>query len=184
MQIQVTGTIAASKPYLRKFRGSDAGMLQDGSCRAGTIGRSGQPRTKVYYLPMQAVHKEDSTTNKTHIVFDDSAKSTSGTSLNDHLLIGPTVQPLLIDVLLRFRKFKVLLTTDVSRMYRAIRLADNQKDLHHFLRRADPKGPVKGISNHEVDIWGIYLIFRSQYGFQAECSKPFGDTPTGCTSST
>ena len=97
------------------------------------------PNTEVYYLPMHAVHKEDSTTSKLRIVFDASAKTTSGTSLNDHLLIGPTVHLLLIDVLLRFWKFKVPLTTDVSRMYRAVRLTDNQKDLHRFLWRENPR---------------------------------------------
>ena len=48
----------------------------------------------------------------------------------------------MIDVLLRFRKFKVPLTTDVSRMYRAVRLADDQKDLHRFLWRETPTQPL------------------------------------------
>ena len=78
---------------------------------------------EVYYLPMHAMHKEDSTTNKLRIVFDASAKMTSGTSLNDHLLVGPTVHPPLVDILLWFRKFRVPLTTDVSHMYRAVKLA-------------------------------------------------------------
>ena len=100
------------------------------------------PGREIYYLPMHAVHKEDSSTSKLRIVFDASAKTASGTSLNDHLLVGPTVHPPLIDVLLRFRKFKVALTTDVSRMYRAIRLPDDQKDLHRFVWREDPKEPI------------------------------------------
>ncbi len=54
-----------------------------------------------------------------HAVFDASAKSSSGVSLNETLLIGPTVHPSLIDVLLRFR---IALTTDVSKMYRAVAL--------------------------------------------------------------
>ena len=75
---------------------------------------------------MHAVHKDDSTTSKLRIVFDASASTTSGTSLNDHLLVGPTVHPPLIDALLKFRRYKVALTTNVSRMYRAVRLPDNQ----------------------------------------------------------
>ena len=46
--------------------------------------------TDVYYFPMHVVRKEDSTTSKIRVVFDASANSTSGTSLNDHFLIGPT----------------------------------------------------------------------------------------------
>ena len=84
------------------------------------------PGTEVYYLPMHAVYKKDSTTSKLRVVFDASAKSDTGTSLNDHLLVGPTVHPSLVDVLLRFRQFKIALTSDVSRMYRAVRLPDDQ----------------------------------------------------------
>ena len=62
------------------------------------------PATQVYYLPMHAVHKEDSTTSKLQIVFNASASTASGTSLNNHRLVGPSVHPRLIDVLLRFRR--------------------------------------------------------------------------------
>ena len=92
----------------------------------------GSPRMEVYYLPMHTVHKEDSTTSKLCVVFDASAKTASGTSLNNHLLVGPTVQPQLVDVPLRLRKFKVGLITDVSRMYWAVQFPDNQKDLICF----------------------------------------------------
>ena len=81
-------------------------------------------RAEVYYLPMHAIRKETSSTSKLRIVFDASAKTSTGTSLNDHLLIGPTVHAPLIDVLLRFRQHRVALTTDVSRMYRAVLLPE------------------------------------------------------------
>ena len=61
------------------------------------------------YLPMHAVRKEHSTTTKLRVVFDASAKSATGVSLNDTLLVGPTVHSPLMDVLLRFR-FIVLLS--------------------------------------------------------------------------
>ena len=97
---------------------------------------------EVYYLPMHTVYKEESTTSKLRVVFDASAKSDSRTSLFDHLLVGPTAHPPLIDVLPRFRQHKVALTTDVSLMYRAIRLPNNQKDLHCFLWREDPEEEI------------------------------------------
>ena len=46
----------------------------------------------VYYLPMHGVVKELSTTTKFRIVFDASAPSTSGCSLNDTLLPGPLLR--------------------------------------------------------------------------------------------
>lgn len=56
-------------------------------------------------------------TAKVQAVFDASAKSSSGVSLNDILLVGPTVHPPLMDVLLRFRLKRVAITADVSKMY-------------------------------------------------------------------
>ena len=68
-----------------------------------------KPYDQVYYLPMHAVGKESSLTSKIHIVFDASAKTACGVSLNDQLLVGPMVHPSLIDVLLHFRKYKAAL---------------------------------------------------------------------------
>ena len=62
---------------------------------------------EAYYLPMHAVYKEDSTISKLWIVFVVFARMSSGNSLNDHLLVGPTVHPPLVNVLLRFRKFSI-----------------------------------------------------------------------------
>ena len=55
---------------------------------------------EVYYLLMHTVQKTTSTTTKVHVVFDASARSSTGVSLNDQLLIGPTIHAPLIDVLL------------------------------------------------------------------------------------
>ena len=67
-----------------------------------------------FYLPMHAVYKSSSSTTKIRAVFDASARSSTGTSLNNTLLVGPTVPPPLVDVLLRFRLHAVALTADVS----------------------------------------------------------------------
>ncbi len=63
-------------------------------------------------------------------------------SLNDNLLVGPTIHPPL-DVLLRFRLYPVALTADISKMYRAIELTHTDKDLHRFVWRSHPKEPLK-----------------------------------------
>ena len=72
---------------------------------------------------MHAVKKKSSSTNKIRAVFD-AIKSSSGTSLNDMLLVGPTVHPPLIDVLLHFMLHRIALTADISKMCRAMELAD------------------------------------------------------------
>ena len=78
---------------------------------------------QVFYV---SVHeKEISATTKICAVFKASVKSASHVSLNDTLLVGPTVHPPLIDILSRFHLHRIALTTDVSQMYRAIQLAES-----------------------------------------------------------
>ena len=101
-----------------------------------------KPTSETFYLPMHAVRKEHSTTTKVRVVFDASAKSSSGVSLNDTLLVGPTIHPPLIDVLLRFRFHRIALTADVSKMYRAIELVPSDRDLHRFIWRNNVKDPL------------------------------------------
>ncbi|XP_065094640.1 uncharacterized protein LOC135715168 [Ochlerotatus camptorhynchus] len=61
-----------------------------------------------YYLPHHPVIKEASTTTKVRVVFDGSAKTSSGFSLNQALCVGPVVQDDLLDIILRFRTFSLL----------------------------------------------------------------------------
>ena len=100
-------------------------------------------RDRVFYLPMLTVRKDSSTTTKIRAVFDASAKSSSDVSLNDQLMVGPTVHSSLLDVLLRFRLHRIALTTDVSRMYRAVVLPADQRDLHRFVWRTQPDAILK-----------------------------------------
>ena len=94
--------------------------------------------SKVFYLPMYAVYKELSSTTKICAVFDASAVSSSGISLNDQLRVGPTVHSLLVDVLIRFRLHRIAITTDVSRRYRMVLLERSDKDLHRFVWSSEP----------------------------------------------
>ncbi len=102
-----------------------------------------KPESEVFYLPMHAVWKEESTTTKLRVVFDASAKSATGISLNDTLLVGHTVHSSLVDVLLRFRLHKIALTSDISKMYRAVQLSPVDRDLHRFVWRNHPDQPLR-----------------------------------------
>lgn len=83
-----------------------------------------QPITnaRVCYLPHHCVFKSDSTTTKLCVVFDGSAASSSGYSLNEILMAGPTIQPKLADILIRFRTHPVAVTGDICKMYRCVRV--------------------------------------------------------------
>lgn len=72
-----------------------------------------------YYIPHHAVFKQSSTT-KLRVVFDESARTTNGKSLNEQMLIGPTLQPNLFSIVLNWRKHKVAITADIEKMYRMI----------------------------------------------------------------
>ena len=95
------------------------------------------PQTGTYYLPMHAVIKNSSSTTKLRVVFDASAKTTSGHSLNDTLLVGPTLYPTITDILLLFRSYPIAISGDISKMYRAVEMAPGDRDLHRFVWRAD-----------------------------------------------
>ncbi|XP_062541873.1 uncharacterized protein LOC134209871 [Armigeres subalbatus] len=83
--------------------------LTDEEKQAEANGMEGRAQPTVFYLPHQAVLKESSTTTKLRVVFDASACSSSGYSLNDVLLMGPVIQDELLHVLVRFRKHAVAL---------------------------------------------------------------------------
>jgi hypothetical protein len=74
------------------------------------------------YLSHHAVITENSTTTRSRVrvVFDASARSSTGLSLNDNLLNGPVIQQDLFSILLRFRSFQYVLTGDIAKMYRQI----------------------------------------------------------------
>ncbi len=98
------------------------------------------PRSEIdsgsYYLPVHAVMKESSTSTKVRAVFDASARTTSGSSLNDQLLPGPNLYPPLTDVLIRFRCHSSAISADISKMFREILLNAEERDWHRFLFRA------------------------------------------------
>ncbi|XP_018402067.1 PREDICTED: uncharacterized protein LOC108779200 [Cyphomyrmex costatus] len=73
-----------------------------------------------YFLPHHSVIKESSTTTRLRVVFDASAKTTSGISLNDTLFSGPTVQQDLLSIVLRFRLHYIVFTADIQKMYRQV----------------------------------------------------------------
>jgi hypothetical protein len=91
----------------------------------------------VYYLPHHCVVKDSSTTTKLRVVFDGSAKSTSGLSLNDCLMVGPTVQDDLYVLLIRFRIHLVALKADIVKMYRQFEVAEADQNLQRILWTAD-----------------------------------------------
>lgn len=88
-----------------------------------------------YYLPHHCVVRPDSTTTKLRVVFDASCASDSGVSLNDALMIGPTLQDDLLSILLRFRTPKFVMIADIEKMYRQILVSPVDRPLQRIIWR-------------------------------------------------
>lgn len=70
---------------------------------------------RVYYMPHHAVFRPDSSTTKTCVVFDASAKAPDCQSLNDALATGPHLKPDLLKTVLNFRCREIALTADIEK---------------------------------------------------------------------
>lgn len=88
-----------------------------------------------YYLPHHAVFKQSSTTTKLRVVFDGSAKTSTGISLNQTLFTGPTIQPELFTQLLKFRLHNYVIMGDIEKMYRQIYIKDEDRKYQKILWR-------------------------------------------------
>lgn len=95
-----------------------------------------------FFLPHSAVIR-NSVTTKCRVVFDASAKSESGASLNDLILVGPTLQEDLFSILLRLRLRKIVLIADIKQMYRCILIDKEERRFQKILWRDNPTDTIK-----------------------------------------
>ncbi|XP_018377310.1 PREDICTED: uncharacterized protein LOC108770304 [Trachymyrmex cornetzi] len=100
-----------------------------------------EPLDDGFYMPHHAVVKSSSNTTKVRVVFDASAKTNNGLSLNDILTVGPTIQDSLFAHLLRFRMHKYVLSADIEKMYRQVILHQDDRTYQRILWRQD--GQIK-----------------------------------------
>ncbi|GFW01395.1 integrase catalytic domain-containing protein [Trichonephila clavipes] len=98
---------------------------------------------KSLYLPHHGVVRDTSCTTKLRVVFDASSKTSSGLSLNDLLMVGPRVQPELFPILIQFRIFSVAICADVEKMFRQIKVHEEDVDWQRILWRDSPTKPIR-----------------------------------------
>ncbi|GBO34178.1 hypothetical protein AVEN_160610-1 [Araneus ventricosus] len=96
-----------------------------------------------YFLPHQGVLRPSSITTKLRVVFDASAKTTTGYSLNDLLCAGGVLQDDLFSILTRFRKHQYAFTADISKMFRQIEINPSQRKYQKILWKEGPEENVK-----------------------------------------
>ncbi|KRX51532.1 hypothetical protein T06_5551, partial [Trichinella sp. T6] len=114
--------------------------ITDGIIERVENGHGDEGRT--WYLPHHMVFKTDQTSTKCRIVFDASAHFRR-TSLNRQLEAGPSLQSDLVKILLRFRRHRIGVQADVSRMFLQIGLHKEDRDVTRFLWKepGDPSPP-------------------------------------------
>ncbi|GJQ70755.1 hypothetical protein Trydic_g687 [Trypoxylus dichotomus] len=93
-----------------------------------------------YYLPHHSVFKESSLTTKLRV--DASAPSSSGFSLNDIQLVGPTIQDDLFSILIRFRQHTYAVSADIAKIHRQVLIDPKYRCLQRILWRSVPSKPL------------------------------------------
>lgn len=96
-----------------------------------------------YFLPHHPVIKPQSRTTKLRVVFNASAKTSTGTSLNDILLEGPNIYNDVLDIIIKFRMYKYVFSCDIIKMFRCIFIKPEQRALQRILWRESKSAPLK-----------------------------------------
>ncbi|XP_018301858.1 uncharacterized protein [Mycetomoellerius zeteki] len=91
-----------------------------------------------FFLPHYGVIKDSSSTTKLRVVFNGSQKTNLGISLNDCLHIGPKLQTELTDIIIRWRRHRFVFAADIEKMYRQIRVHQDDWPVQKILWRDSP----------------------------------------------
>lgn len=108
----------------------------------GTLETDDSVQSESYFMPHSAVIRNTALTTKCRVVFDASAQSSNGTSFNDLILAGPTIQPNLFTILLNLRLRNVVLSADIKMMYRCILIDESERSFQKILWRENTNDPI------------------------------------------
>lgn len=130
-----------------------------------------------YYTPHHGVLREESLTTKLRVVFDASAPTSNGISLNNIQAVGPVLQNDLQSILLRFRQHTFVLSADIAKMYRQVQITPEQRSLQKILWRENPEQPLQTFTLNTVTYGqasASYLAIRCLFELAEGChdSKP------------
>lgn len=109
-----------------------------------------------YYVPHHGVYKPSSTSTPLRIVFDASAKTDNGISLNDIMYKGPKLQTDVGKMLVNFRLFSIAMTSDLKKMFLQILLCPEHRKFQRILWRFSVDEPLS-----------VYQFDRVGFGLKA-----------------
>ncbi|XP_054287839.1 uncharacterized protein LOC129003567 [Macrosteles quadrilineatus] len=132
--------------------------------------------TPAYYIPHHGIFKKNSSSSKLRVVFNASAPTSTGKSLNDELLIGPKLQTDICKILSLFRLHLYVFTTDIEKMYRQILVNPQHKSFQAILWRDSPEKPMSTFLLNTVT-YGVssspFLALRSLRQLALEDSEKY-----------
>ncbi|XP_031329590.1 uncharacterized protein LOC116160515 [Photinus pyralis] len=131
-----------------------------------------------YYLPHHGVLKNEKVTTKLRVVFNASAKTTSGRSLNELQAVGPVIQRDLFSIVVSFRMYRYAISADIEKMYRQVLICPSQRHLQRILwRNNDAEEPLSYDLNTVTygTAAASFLAVRSLYQLGIECESTAPD---------
>lgn len=103
-----------------------------------------RPNDKMqYFIPHHHVWKSGKKESKFRVVFNASSKSKPNLSLNDVLMVGPTIQQDLTSILMRFRTYRVAIVGDIEKMYRQVNVHTDDQVFQGIIYRSSPDKPLQ-----------------------------------------
>ena len=124
---------------------------------------------RVHYLP---IVRQDKATTKLRFVYDASARS-KGPSLNECLHKGPSFNQLILDLLLRFRSYRIALTADVEKTFLMIAVTDRDRDVLRFIWVDDihKESPALQVFRFTRVVFGVPFLLNATIKFHLEESS-------------
>ncbi|XP_026740536.1 uncharacterized protein LOC113502962 isoform X1 [Trichoplusia ni] len=114
------------------------------------------------FLTHHSVLRPDSTTTKFRVVFNASAKTSTGNSLNDVMEAGPNLQQDLQSLIIKWRQYKFAYTADIEKMFRQIWVHEDDQRYQKIVWRNSLSDP-----NHHNNPIQEYQLTTVTYGTKA-----------------
>ncbi|KAJ8347082.1 hypothetical protein SKAU_G00284830 [Synaphobranchus kaupii] len=128
--LRATERRLANSPELASVYNREIRKLEESGYAVKITSEEASQSSESWYIPHHIVHHN----NKDRVVFNCSFGYQQH-SLNDNLLPEPTLGPLLLGVLLRFREHTIAISGDIRAMFHQIRLLPGDQPLLRFLWR-------------------------------------------------
>lgn len=125
-----------------------------------------------YFIPHHGIFKKNVSDSKIRVVFDGSAKTDSGLSLNDVQYVGPALLNDIFSILLNFRMHHYAMTADITKMYRMINIALEQRKYQKIFWRSDISEPLRIYQLNTVTYGtasAAFLAIRTLHQLAMEC---------------